>query len=290
MDSHCLNLRTLRAALGGDIAGAQVLCPGPNHSKRDRSLAVKPTATGVLVFSHAGDDWRECRNYVYQRLGWQRERWRDQPQTFERVRHQSEPRQNTECAKAIWAEGQDPPGTLAEEYLAARKLHLPLEVLGSVLRFHPRCPWKCDDKFISIPCLIAAFTSIDNNDVVTAIHRIRVDRPERWPKTERKMLGDVRGSAIKLDPPGTRLAIAEGVETALAARQLGFGATWALGSARNFEPIDGVNELIILGEHDAASRKAVDACSELWREHGRDVFLALPTTGNDFNDYLIGAG
>jgi putative DNA primase/helicase len=289
MDSRCLDLRTLHAALGGDIAGGQVLCPGPNHSRRDRSLSVKPTATGIMVYSHAGDNWRDCRDYVHERLGCQKERWRSSlPQTFERVRHQSEPRQNTERAKAIWAEGQDPRGTLAEEYLAARRLRLPPEHCGSVLRFHPRCPWKCDDKFISIPCLIAAFTSIDNNDVVTAIHRIRVDRPERWPKTERKMLGDVSGSAIKLDPVGPQLAVAEGLESAMAARQLGFGATWALGSARRFMPVDGVRELIILGERDDASRKATDACSESWIARGRTVRLALPAIGKDFNDYLMG--
>jgi hypothetical protein len=130
-----------------------------------------------------------------------------------------------------------------------------------------------------IPCLIAAFT---------AIHRIRLDQPERWPKVERKMFGAVAGSAIKLDPPGQRLAIGEGLETCLAARQLGFGATWALGSARGFVPVDGVAQLIFLSEHDTASRRAADECSRLWTAHGREVFLAVPTSGNgDFNDALM---
>jgi hypothetical protein len=124
---------------------------------------------------------------------------------------------------------------------------------------------------VFIPCLIAAFTSISDG-TITAVHRIRLDRPDRWPKTERKMLGGIKGSAIKLDALGGRLAIAEGVESALAARQLGFGATWALGSARGFAPVDGVNELIVLGEHDQASRKAAEVCSKIWS--GRRVFLA----------------
>ena len=121
---------------------------------------------------------------------------------------------------------------------------------------------------------------------LSAIHRVRLDQPERWPKTERKMLGAVAGSAIKLDAPGDRLAIAEGLESALAARQLGFGATWALGSARTFLPVDGVNELVILGEHDEANRRATEACSKNWSD--RRVFLSLPTIGKDFNDYLMG--
>jgi putative DNA primase/helicase len=156
-----------------------------------------------------------------------------------------------------------------------------------VLRFHPRCPWQTE----SIPCLIAAFTSISDN-TVTAIHRIRVDRPDRWPKTERKMLGPTAGAAIKLDPAGRRIAIGEGLESCMAARQLGFKPAWALGSARfaKFAPINGVDELIVLGERDEASRKGADACAQVWMRQGRDVYLSLPRgSGNDFNDYLMEA-
>jgi putative DNA primase/helicase len=288
-DSCSVGLQTLRAVLGGDISGGQLLCPGPGHSPRDRSLAVKPATRGFLIHSFAGDDWRQCRDYVRERLGLPpRQRWRDVTPT--KAVHKNGVDRNGEHARSIWSGGQTPRGTVAEDYLAARRLHLPPELCGSVLRFHPQCPWRSDDKVEFLPCLIAAFTSIDTNEI-TAIHRIRVDRPARWPKTERRMLGAVAGSAIKLDPVGPRLAIAEGVESALAARQIGFGATWATGSAREFEPIDGVNELVIIGERDDASRKAVDACSALWRERGRDVVLALPMAGNDFNDYLMmGAG
>jgi putative DNA primase/helicase len=287
MDSRFLDLRTLQAALGGDISCGQVLCPGPNHSKRDRSLAVKPTASGVLVYSHAGDDWRDCRDYVHARLGlptWQPGNHRHHVNVAVKWTDPAPERWRTDRAKAIWDEGREPRGTAAEEYLAARSLHLPSELCNFVLRFHPQCLWENE----RTPCLIAAFTSIADN-TITAIHRIRLDRPERWPKTERKMFGAVAGSAVKFDLPGPRLAIAEGVESALAARQLGFGATWALGSARRFMPIDGVKELIILGERDDASRKATDACSENWIARGRTVHLALPAIGKDFNDYVMGA-
>jgi putative DNA primase/helicase len=164
-------------------------------------------------------------------------------------------------------------------------LDLPAELCGKVMRFHARCSWRINNKTDFIPCLTAAFTSINTGEI-TAVHRIRLDQPERWPKTERKMLGVVAGSAIRLDSPGERLAIAEGLESALAARQLGFGATWALGSARGFAPVDGVKELIILGERDEASRKAADACSQSWS--GRQILLALSRIGKDFNDYVMG--
>ena len=45
------------------------------------------------------------------------------------------------------------------------------------------------------------------------------------------MLGVVRLAAAKLAPVTNTLAVAEGVETALAANMLGYGPAWALGSA-----------------------------------------------------------
>ena len=67
-----ITLRSLAIALKGDVAGRQVLCPGPHHSARDRSLAVQPcdsTPDGFTVFSHAGDAWDVCRDYVREKLG-----------------------------------------------------------------------------------------------------------------------------------------------------------------------------------------------------------------------------
>lgn len=289
MQMNSIDLQTLHAALGGEISSGQILCPGPGHSQRDRSLAVRPTSSGFVVHSFAGDDYRECMDYVRERVGlsrWQPgDRRRDQPGIF--VAHSNEDHSRIRRAQEIWREGFYPIGTVAEQYLAARKLNLPLELCGSVLRFHPRCPWRNKSGEIEfIPCLIAAFKSI-SDDTIAAIHRIRLDRPGLWPKTQRKMLGFAAGAAIKLDPAGQQLAVGEGLETCMAARQLGFKPVWALGSARfaKFAPLKGVNKLIILGERDEASRKAAQACADL---HNQSVFLALPKGSHkDFNDLLM---
>ena len=67
-----INLRTLQRALGGDISASQLLCPGPDHSKSDRSLSVKLDSNapdGFLVHSFAGDDPITCKDYVREKLG-----------------------------------------------------------------------------------------------------------------------------------------------------------------------------------------------------------------------------
>jgi hypothetical protein len=63
------NLGEIAREVGGEVSGGQVLAPGPGHSKRDRSLAIKPRPNGdVLVHSHAGDDKVTCLNYAREKL------------------------------------------------------------------------------------------------------------------------------------------------------------------------------------------------------------------------------
>jgi putative DNA primase/helicase len=83
----------------------------------------------------------------------------------------------------------------------------------------------------------------------------------------------------------------EGVETGMAARQLGLGPVWALGSvgAISFFPlIDGVTQLTILGEVGEASACAIKFCGTRWRRSGRRVRIVMPNDGlSDLNDALI---
>jgi hypothetical protein len=304
------------AALGGDVAGRDtVVCPGPAHSPKDRSLSVKfdPTAPdGFLTFSHAGDDWRECRDHVRRRLdlpAWEPgdEQRRSVPphhiNKWDLAAIEAEanegPRAWTEDeiirierARRIWNEGKEPRGTLAERYLREhRKLDLPDDLADGVLRYHDRCPWKDEDtgRIDRVPALVVPFRSIDNNEI-TAIHRIRLNSD--GTKFGRKMLGIVSRAAIKLDAlGGDTLAIGEGVETGMAARELGYGPAWALGSvgAVSFFPlIDNIGQLLILGEAGEVSAKAIKVCGTRWHRAGRRVRVVMPDAPHsDLNDVLI---
>jgi hypothetical protein len=308
-----MELKSLRAVLGGEIVGRQLTCPGPGHSPRDRSLSVRldPGAPdGFVVFSHAGDDFRNCRDYVRQRLGmpqWQPGDGRDRRVLLEDLRafdiaavdreaghqpHSDDDRIRIMRAVRIWDEGRTPRGTLAEKYLnGQRMLDLPDSLCDEVLRFHPQCPWRDENvgDTIFVPALIAAFTSIDGHEII-GIHRIALN-PD-GTKRDRRMLGIARRAAIKLDPPGDTLVIGEGVETAMAARELGFSPVWALGSVgqiSSFPVIDGVKTLTILGETGKASADAVESCAPRWHAARRRVRVITPNDGcSDLNDELIG--
>jgi putative DNA primase/helicase len=166
-----------------------------------------------------------------------------------------------------------------------------------VLRYHPRCPWRNENsgRTERIPALLAAFESIDTNDI-TAVHRIRLDQPQRWPKADRRMLGVVHRAAVKLDPVATTIMIGEGVETCIAARQcmasgdIERAPVWALGSvgAISFFPtLDGVKRLIILGETGEASAQVVRLCGQRWQRAGRRVQVLYSEIGSDVNDALM---
>jgi putative DNA primase/helicase len=283
----------LAKALGGRRYGArqwQARCPA--HDDRDPSLSITESREGVtLIHCFAGCEQGAVIDALKVRGLWANgDASRDRFITPERVKAANEQREreNTERAatvQRIWDEAVDPAGTIAEEYLAARKLHLPPELRVFVLRFHPACPWESGTP----PCLVAAFRAVAG-DKLTGVHRIRLDQPERWPKAERKMLGSIAGSAVKLDPAGDRLAVGEGIETCMAARQLGLRPVWALGSAgaiARFPGIVNVERLTIAGENDGgASFQAAKACRDNW--HLRRVTLLLPKGGHkDFNDYIL---
>jgi putative DNA primase/helicase len=314
-----LDLRAIARALGGEVSGQRVLAPGPQHSPKDRSLSVSLAPAlpgGFLVHSFAGDDPIECKDYVRARLGlraWQPGDEQDRRVPLSRIKDwdrtiadgQPNLRERTEDdllrikhAQALWNEAADPRGTRAVQYLMTRALGLPDDLAGAVLRFHPRCPWRNEStgKTERIPALLAAFRPIDGDDI-TAVHRIRLDQPERWPKADRRMLGLVHRAAVKLDPAAAiTLIIGEGVETCMAARQcmasgdIERAPVWALGSvgAISFFPVlDGVKRLIILGESGEASAQAVRLCGQRWQHAGRRVQVLYSEIGSDVNDALM---
>lgn len=288
-----LDLRAVAHALGGTVSGRRIVAPGPGHTRADRSLSIEinPGAPdGFLCHSFAGDDWRECRDYVRQALGlgaWEQRRRRSGPCRPVRAAHPIDHNTSdrTTLALCLWNEAHDPRDTLAEVYLASRGLMIGKDVAGEVIRFHPKLKFDrgCVGAMVALFCDIV-------NDEPCGIHRTFLDSEGR--KLNRWMLGRASRAAIKLDGNenvSLGLTIGEGVETCLAAQLAGFRPVWALGSASAiaaFPVLSGVEAITILGETNdgGANDCASQACAARWIAAGKEAFVVAPLTGNDLND------
>jgi hypothetical protein len=63
-------LHSWARALGGDVTGGGILCPGPGHTAGDRSLSVKIGRDGEpICYSHSGDDPILCKDFVREKTG-----------------------------------------------------------------------------------------------------------------------------------------------------------------------------------------------------------------------------
>jgi hypothetical protein len=282
----------LARALGAKRSGRQWVCRCPAHDDHEPSLIFWDGHSAIRFKCFSGCEPLDIIAALRRRgllNGFSVQH--DKPSTDRERRKRDDDdlaRRHAELARGIWHAARDPRGTLVEDYLRSRGLVLDAALAGRVLRFHPRCPYRGE----FLPALIAVFRSLDDN-ITTAIHRIRLDQGERWPKAERMMLGPVGRAAIKLDNEvGDTLAIGEGVETCLAARELGIRPTWALGSAgaiERFPVLPSIRTLRILAENDSANEAAREQCGLRWLNAGRRVRVIKPTADcKDLNDLLGG--
>ena len=288
-----LNPHAVARALGGNVSGRNVLAPGPGHSRADRSLSIKidPDAPdGFIVHSFAGDSPIACRDHVRTSLGvGARERGRRYPlperSRLSAAAPNDDSRNRSALALQIWNEAHDPRETLVANYLASRGLTLPDDVAGEAIRFHPALKFDGGP----VDAMVALFRDMTTNEPC-GIHRTFLDAAVR--KLDRRMLGRVRGAAIKLDADENvtlGLHVGEGVETCLAARLAGFRPVWALGSASAIAALpvlSGIEAITILGEvgDGGANHRAVRACAARWIEDGREAFIIAPLVGGDLND------
>lgn len=314
-----MNLNQLARALGGEVSNGQVLAPGPGHSRRDRSLAVRlswQAPDGFIVFSHAGDDWRDCADYVRGRLGMARDPV-DRARQASPIQHDPDTR-TRDMARALFFEATDPRGTLGEHYLAIER-GLPGildDALAWTLRFHPSCPFRDDGKLVRSPTLICALRDaravmgacgrlgdldevetqvLRDPEFIVAVQRIRLTSDGK--KRERRSLGAMENAVVFVssiwEPFYSGCAtIAEGVETALAMRKLGFQGCVALAGAgrfRSFEPPFHWGQITISGENDAgASQSAWRDAGPRWALTGHDVDVWTPPEGlKDANDVVL---
>ena len=250
-------------------------CPKCERGAKDRALSIKVDADGATFICHrcgyTGSD-NPARD-TYTRAP------RQEPK--------ADPLEWSTTAVTIWRRTQSLRGTVGAVYLQARGCAIPPR--DSHLRFLP-----ADGSYP--PSLCAAVT-----DIVTArpisLHFTRLaadgsgkagtDRDRLLLKGHRKA-----GGCIRLWPDDAvhaGLAIAEGIETSLAAAHA-FTPVWSCVDAGNmaaFPVLPGVECLTIFADNDTAGIRASAAVADRWAAAGREVRRVISVTpGEDFADVV----
>jgi putative DNA primase/helicase len=277
-----VDLQSLARQLGGDVAGQELLLPGPGHSAKDRSLAVRFTGPdSFTVNSFAGDDWRDCRDHVRDLMGGRIALPAIQGQMAPDVTR-------LDRALAIWDAARPWQASPVADYLAKRGVSLP-DDCGDI-RFHPACPMGLE----SVPAMIALIRNVQTGRP-QAIHRTHIGPDGRKGRLDRMALGSPRQGAVMLSPAteSGALAVGEGIETTLSLPCLEGhvpSGLWSLLNAGNlaaFGPVPGVTHLTIACDHDEndVGQRAAKTCLRAWQQAGRFVTVIMPKQpGFDLND------
>lgn len=275
---------------GGTWLGRYGVLPAPGHSKRDRGVTVHDRDDGRGVIVNAFNaDWREVRDA----LGLESEAREATPEERRRFAEERRKRDaersaaQLRAARATWASGSEP-AELVRAYLGHRGFSTSL--VDDVCRFgevreHPNIYGK--------PAMLALARDPRGQPRAVQITRLRLDgRGKAAVPAPRISHGSVRGCAVRLLPAGgNTLAIAEGVETALAFTSLHGVPCWASLGTENlkaFAPPADVRILYVAADGDDAGAAAADALATRLRSSLRVVIAPAPR-GKDWADVMTEA-
>jgi hypothetical protein len=178
----------------------------------------------------------------------------------------------------LW-EGARPDHPLLRRYLKARGLSLepPPTLRVAFLK--------------GVPAMVAR---VEGPGGLLGLHLTILEPDGRGRKEKRLAKGSrPKGGAIRLFPleEGQPLALAEGIETALAVREVTGWPVWASIAALFMKEVvlpHEVKEVVVCADHDRAGIDAAHALARRLLREGRRVRLAVPPEeGEDWLDVLV---
>lgn len=199
-------------------------------------------------------------------------------------------------AKALWNEGMGIAETTATAlHLVNRGLSL--DVVPRSIRHHDRVMYLEDGEFHGrLPAMLSLIQAIDGRPC--GVHRtyLTSDGRKAALPSPRKIMGTLPdGSAVRLAPVSEVIGIAEGIETALAARQKFGVPVWAALTANNLEkwvPPEGASHVFVFGDNDKSftGQAAAFVLAKRLKHQGFITQVHIPSClGTDWNDEPIGA-
>lgn len=189
-------------------------------------------------------------------------------------------------ARAIWRAASPFLGSVAETYLRLRKIRV--GKWPPCLRFVDQAwhGWERTEH----PALIGAIQ--DGTGHVTAIQTTFLSSEGRKAglTPPKPVLGPMLDGAVRLGKPAKILGIAEGIETALSARQIYSLPVWATCGSGRLGAVkipEGVNQIIVFGDNGDRGKEAAHKAVDSYFHQGYAAAVAFPDEGSkDFNESL----
>lgn len=210
----------------------------------------------------------------------------------EKPRQDDDRRDRRAWLRELWRECSDDRQPLLD-YLAGRGL----TTAPDTLRYHPALPYTVEGEVVSRhPAMLAQVLGKDGS--VQGLHRTYLADV----RTRKKLTTPVTsytGAAIQLMAAGDTLAVAEGIETALAVHEIARRRdwslpVWALGNTslmKAWVPPEGVARVIVCADHDenyAGHAAAYALAHRLVTRHGLHCEVRMPPRPGDWLDVWNG--
>jgi len=266
-------------------------CAAVKRRSRDDALAVRLAPDGAVLWLCHRCGWRGGMRPRSDRPTRLRRRTEPSPPPPTRPAEPDDPdlAERIARAQALWRETvlvDAVPAALA--YLRHRGFD-PDMVDRDRLRAHPSCPRPGHGRG---PAIVAPVND-PRTGYVVGVWRIGLDPDGR--KLGRYGLGRSAGCASRLwhVTPGEPLAIAEGLEDAIAAHVLLGIPAWAALSAGNLAKLElpeHLGEVTIIADADDAGRRAARALYDRLRRAGRPARILEPSRVKDANELLLAGG
>ncbi len=195
--------------------------------------------------------------------------------------------QNTGYLDSLWNQSVSAEGSIVETYLGSRSISIEVP---STIRLLVDALHKPSG--LRMPVMLAKVVSSEN--ALVGLHRTYLSS-DGFSKANvdppKMMLGKCSGGSVHLAEPSNKLALAEGLETALSVQQMTGIPTWATLSAGGMRALKVpffVEEVIIFADHDQVGIKAAYEKASMLAGMGKKVSVVKPVKVNtDFNDFLL---
>ncbi len=278
-----MSLKTIVRVLGGDLydGGRRANIPAPGHSRHDRSVSLLERDGRLIVHTFGDGDWRQVRDDLRARglLGGRDAT--DRPGSLAQPPVGPAQAARREVALALWSAGRAIDGGLSERHCRLRGVQGPLPG-DHALRHHGMAPLAVYRQGAATrPALLAAVR--DAEGTVTAVEITYLGPAGRRAaglRLVRKTVGLIPpGSAVRLDPWGPDMLVAEGVFTALSARRRFDLPAWALLSTsnlRSWRPPPGVRSVLIAADRGPDGEASARVLARALRAMGIRTRIALP--------------